>query len=170
MSADRALLGYVAGVNPDGTTVDGEEPRTVCVSCVDEDEAEGPEVRDSDVYGDPAPYPECFECGEAMRPDRFEAYEPVRVVRVSIERLGELLTEDVDVVDGLPSDVEVESWYVDQAEGVIELLVRSDRYESVDVSSDDPIPEVSIEAESIDQDDHAELDDAFESASEVDSE
>lgn len=59
-TGDRQLLGYVAENVDDYVTV--------CTDCIDLfADTESP-IRDGDHYGDQVPYPECYECGEVMRP------------------------------------------------------------------------------------------------------
>lgn len=57
---NRLVLGYVV------ENVD--EPVTVCTDCFDLFSETEDVIRDNNAYGDQVPYPECYECGEVMRP------------------------------------------------------------------------------------------------------
>lgn len=62
---EENLIGYVIDPDCDHDAV------TVCVDCNEtehNDADELGEVRDGPHYGDSVPYPECFGCGEVLRP------------------------------------------------------------------------------------------------------
>ena len=70
MSRGR-LLGYVE-YDPDAISED-DEAHMFCVNCArsrtQPDDRRWAAVRDSGVYGNDVPYPECSDCSEVMRPD-----------------------------------------------------------------------------------------------------
>lgn len=56
---NREIIGHVVG--------DDSEAVTVCAGCYDGDSAGA--IYDSEAYGSEVPYPECWVCGEVMRPN-----------------------------------------------------------------------------------------------------
>lgn len=153
---------------------DGERV-TVCRDCLLGDDDGAPAIRDGPAYGaaGDVPYPECFRCGEVMRPETLEELEAdggierpsvlgsfsgeeVRVRRVPIVRraLELLLREDVDVVEGVPRDATVESVSIDHSKDRLEAIVRSEEFDPVDLERERiPLLRVAVEETEVTADD-----------------